>query len=146
METGSIANWNLKAGDPYAPGDFFCSVETDKATVDFEAQDEGYVAKILRDAGPDELAIEVRPCLQLRLTTKAMNPCSHRTITFLVTAARQHGTIQVVTGAGGARGGATVVSPFSKGSLLHQQVQAAAGLVGHSAQSNQLPVRLCACN
>ena len=57
METGSIANWNLKAGDPYAPGDFFCSVETDKATVDFEAQDEGYVAKILRDAGPDELPV-----------------------------------------------------------------------------------------
>lgn len=57
METGSIASWNLKAGDTFAAGDVFCSVETDKATVDFEAQDEGVVAKILVDAGPAELKV-----------------------------------------------------------------------------------------
>lgn len=55
MESGSIAAWNLSEGDAFAAGDVLCSVETDKATVDFEAQDEGIVAKILLPAGPDEI-------------------------------------------------------------------------------------------
>jgi len=55
MESGSIASWNLKEGDSFAAGDVFCSVETDKATVDFEAQDDGVLAKILVEAGPDEI-------------------------------------------------------------------------------------------
>jgi pyruvate dehydrogenase E2 component (dihydrolipoamide acetyltransferase) len=53
MESGSIGAWHKQPGDAFAPGDLFCSVETDKATVDFEAQDEGYVAKLLVDAGTD---------------------------------------------------------------------------------------------
>jgi len=55
MESGTIAAWNLKEGDSFIAGDVFCSVETDKATVDFEAQDDGVIAKILVDAGPDEI-------------------------------------------------------------------------------------------
>jgi len=55
METGAIANWNLKEGDSFGAGDVICSVETDKATVDFEAQDDGVVAKILEEAGPSEI-------------------------------------------------------------------------------------------
>lgn len=55
MESGSIAGWNLKEGDAFAAGDVMCSVETDKATVDFEAQDDGVIAKILVQAGPDEI-------------------------------------------------------------------------------------------
>lgn len=47
MESGTIASWNLKEGDSFGPGDVFCAVETDKATMDFEAQDEGVLAKIL---------------------------------------------------------------------------------------------------
>lgn len=57
MDSGSIANWNLKEGDHFIPGDVFCSVETDKATVDFEAQDEGFLAKILAQAGSGELKV-----------------------------------------------------------------------------------------
>ena len=55
MESGSIASWNLKEGDTFSAGDVMCSVETDKATVDFEAQDDGVIAKILVQAGPDEI-------------------------------------------------------------------------------------------
>jgi pyruvate dehydrogenase E2 component (dihydrolipoamide acetyltransferase) len=55
MESGSIAAWNLKEGESFIAGDIFCSVETDKATVDFEAQDDGVLAKILAQAGPDEI-------------------------------------------------------------------------------------------
>jgi len=57
METGTIASWNMDEGDSFGPGDVICSVETDKATVDFEAQDDGVVAKILVQAGADELEV-----------------------------------------------------------------------------------------
>lgn len=55
MEAGTIASWNLEEGQPFAAGDILCEVETDKATVSFEAQDEGVVAKLLADAGPNEI-------------------------------------------------------------------------------------------
>lgn len=55
MESGQISRWNKGAGDKFSPGDVFCEIQTDKATVDFEAQDEGIVAKILAEAGPSEV-------------------------------------------------------------------------------------------
>lgn len=55
MEFGSIAKWNLKEGDSFSAGDVFCEVETDKATVDFESQDEGTIARILAEAGPGDI-------------------------------------------------------------------------------------------
>lgn len=51
METGSIAKWNLNVGDRFEPGSSLCDVETDKATVSFDAQEEGYIAKILITSG-----------------------------------------------------------------------------------------------
>lgn len=47
MEKGNIGAWVAKVGDKVGPGDVLCGIETDKATVDFELQDEGYIAKIL---------------------------------------------------------------------------------------------------
>lgn len=58
METGTIAAWNFAPGDSFSAGDVICSVETDKATVDFEAQDDGIIAKILRE-GPAAVDIKV---------------------------------------------------------------------------------------
>jgi pyruvate/2-oxoglutarate dehydrogenase complex dihydrolipoamide acyltransferase (E2) component len=58
METGTIAAWALKPGDTFGAGDVLCSIETDKATMDFEAQDDGILAKILKE-GPT--AVDV-PC------------------------------------------------------------------------------------
>jgi hypothetical protein len=58
MEVGTITKWELKEGDSFGAGSVICSVETDKATMDFEAQDDGILAKILR-AGPDAVDI---PC------------------------------------------------------------------------------------
>ncbi len=51
METGSISKWLLKEGDSFAPGQAICEVETDKATVTYEATDEGCIAKILVSTG-----------------------------------------------------------------------------------------------
>jgi pyruvate/2-oxoglutarate dehydrogenase complex dihydrolipoamide acyltransferase (E2) component len=58
MRTGTIASWTLKEGDSFAAGDVLCSIETDKASVDFEAQDDGILAKILR-TGPSAQDIAV---------------------------------------------------------------------------------------
>ena len=58
METGTIASWTLKEGDSFSAGGVLCSIETDKASVDFEAQDDGVLAKILR-TGPTAQDIAV---------------------------------------------------------------------------------------
>lgn len=55
MEAGSIAKWNVEVGESFAAGDSLCEVETDKATVDFESQDDGTIAKILVEAGPGDI-------------------------------------------------------------------------------------------
>ena len=59
METGTIASWSKQEGDSFGPGEVLCSVETDKATVDFEAQDDGVLAKILVPAGSSEIGCNV---------------------------------------------------------------------------------------
>jgi len=51
MEAGSIAKWCIKEGDRFEAGVAICEVETDKATVTFDATEEGYLAKILVGSG-----------------------------------------------------------------------------------------------
>ncbi|EPX70920.1 pyruvate dehydrogenase X component [Schizosaccharomyces octosporus yFS286] len=51
MEEGNIAKWVLKEGDSFKAGDVILEVETDKATMDVEAQDDGILAKILVNSG-----------------------------------------------------------------------------------------------
>lgn len=58
MEVGTISKWLLQEGDSFGAGSVICSVETDKATMDFEAQDEGVLAKILKE-GPTAVDIPV---------------------------------------------------------------------------------------
>ena len=48
MEQGTIASWNVEEGAAFGAGDVICEIETDKATVDFEAQDDGVLAKYLQ--------------------------------------------------------------------------------------------------
>jgi pyruvate dehydrogenase E2 component (dihydrolipoamide acetyltransferase) len=57
MESGTISKWNVGTGDSFSAGDSLAVIETDKATIDFEAQDDGVVAKILVPAGSGELNV-----------------------------------------------------------------------------------------
>ena len=57
MEFGGIARWSKKVGDPIIAGDILVEVETDKATVDFEAQDDAFLAKILINEGTSDLPV-----------------------------------------------------------------------------------------
>ena len=51
MEEGVLAKWNIKVGDTVKAGDVIAEIETDKATMEVEAVDEGVVEKILVQAG-----------------------------------------------------------------------------------------------
>jgi len=57
MEAGNLASWHVKVGDEISEGQALAAVETDKAVVDFEATDAGYVAAILVDAGSQDVPV-----------------------------------------------------------------------------------------
>jgi pyruvate/2-oxoglutarate dehydrogenase complex dihydrolipoamide acyltransferase (E2) component len=47
MSEGTIVKWLKNEGDPVAPGDVLCDIQTDKAVMSFETEEEGVLAKIL---------------------------------------------------------------------------------------------------
>ncbi len=57
MEKGNIAKWLKKEGDSIKPGDILAQIETDKATVDFEMQEEGFIAKLLYPEGAKDVKL-----------------------------------------------------------------------------------------
>ncbi len=57
MEEGTLAKWLVKEGDTVAAGDLLAEIETDKATMEFEAVDEGTIAKILVPDGTDQVKV-----------------------------------------------------------------------------------------
>ncbi|GAP86934.1 putative dihydrolipoamide acetyltransferase component pyruvate dehydrogenase complex [Rosellinia necatrix] len=57
MTAGNIGAWQKKAGDTIAPGDVLVEIETDKAQMDFEFQEEGIIAKVLKDAGEKDVTV-----------------------------------------------------------------------------------------
>lgn len=50
MTEGTIVKWLKKEGDTVAPGDVLCEIQTDKAVMSFEIEEEGVLAKILVSA------------------------------------------------------------------------------------------------
>ncbi len=57
MEEGTLAKWLVKEGDTVASGDLLAEIETDKATMEFEAVDEGVVGKILVAEGTEGVKV-----------------------------------------------------------------------------------------
>ena len=57
MTEGTLAKWNVKEGDVIASGDVIAEIETDKATMEVEAVDEGTIAKILVAEGTENVAV-----------------------------------------------------------------------------------------
>ncbi len=57
MEEGTLAKWLKKEGDPVAPGDVIAEIETDKATMEVEAIDEGTIARILVPEGTENVKV-----------------------------------------------------------------------------------------
>ncbi|KAI6346062.1 hypothetical protein MCOR25_011001 [Pyricularia grisea] len=60
MTEGNIATWRVKEGDKFQAGDVLLEIETDKATMDVEAQEEGVVMKILQGDGAKAVKVGAR--------------------------------------------------------------------------------------
>src|SRR5690606_30574680 len=65
MEEGNLAKWLKKEGDSVAPGDVIAEIETDKATMEVEAVDEGTLGKILVDEGTQGVKVNTPIALLL---------------------------------------------------------------------------------
>ncbi|OMH81161.1 Dihydrolipoyllysine-residue acetyltransferase component of pyruvate dehydrogenase complex, mitochond [Zancudomyces culisetae] len=70
MEMGNIGAWSKKVGDKIEPGDVLVQIETDKAQMDFEYQDYGYLAKILVEEGSKDVPIEKEPQVEVEVETE----------------------------------------------------------------------------
>ena len=57
MEEGTLAKWLVKEGDTVSSGDIIAEIETDKATMEFEAVDEGVIGQILVSEGTENVAV-----------------------------------------------------------------------------------------
>ncbi|MBV7260259.1 pyruvate dehydrogenase complex E1 component subunit beta [Erythrobacter crassostreae] len=57
MEQGTLAKWLKQEGDTIEPGDIIAEIETDKATMEFEAIDEGVLTKIMIAEGTEDVAV-----------------------------------------------------------------------------------------
>ncbi|THH38323.1 pyruvate dehydrogenase complex dihydrolipoamide acetyltransferase [Aliishimia ponticola] len=57
MEEGTLAKWLVKEGDTVSSGDLIAEIETDKATMEFEAVDEGVIGKILIEEGSEGVKV-----------------------------------------------------------------------------------------
>src|SRR5215472_6658128 len=57
MEEGKLARWLVKEGDEVRSGDILAEIETDKATMEFEAVDEGRIGKLLVEEGAEGVKV-----------------------------------------------------------------------------------------
>ena len=65
MEEGTLAKWLVKEGDTVRAGDLLAEIETDKATMEFEAVDEGVIGKLLVPAGAEGVKVNTAIALLL---------------------------------------------------------------------------------
>src|SRR5690349_23069747 len=57
MEEGTLAKWLVKEGDTVKSGDILAEIETDKATMEFEAVDEGKIGRLLVPEGTEGVKV-----------------------------------------------------------------------------------------
>jgi len=67
MEEGKLAKWHVKEGDSVSSGDVIAEIETDKATMEVEAVDEGRIGKILVAEGSDPAGNDAGPAAGVRI-------------------------------------------------------------------------------
>ena len=75
MEEGTLSKWNIKEGDTVSAGDVIAEIETDKATMEVEAVDEGVVDAILVAAGTEGVKVNT-PIARLKGEGEAASPKS----------------------------------------------------------------------
>ena len=79
MTAGNIGVWQKKPGDTLAPGDVLVEIETDKAQMDFEFQEDGVLAKILKESGEKDVPVgNVRPMSSVRKNVLTISTANSR--------------------------------------------------------------------
>src|SRR6201985_2545938 len=73
MEEGKLSKWLVKEGDTVKSGDILAEIETDKATMEFEAVDEGKIGKILVAEGTEGVAVNTPIAVLLEEGESASN-------------------------------------------------------------------------
>nr|1FYC_A Chain A, DIHYDROLIPOAMIDE ACETYLTRANSFERASE (E2P) [Homo sapiens] len=63
MTMGTVQRWEKKVGEKLSEGDLLAEIETDKATIGFEVQEEGYLAKILVPEGTRDVPLGTPLCI-----------------------------------------------------------------------------------
>ena len=63
MELGTIVSWEKQEGDELGEGDLLAQIETDKATMEFDTPEEGFLAKIILPAGSKDVPIGKLLCI-----------------------------------------------------------------------------------
>src|SRR5574343_593109 len=76
MEKGNLAKWLKKEGDAVKSGDVLAEIETDKATMEVEAVDEGTVGKLLVPAGTEDVAVNTPIAVLLAGPKPAQDPAA----------------------------------------------------------------------
>ncbi|MCX7299274.1 MAG: pyruvate dehydrogenase complex E1 component subunit beta [Rhodobacterales bacterium] len=76
MEEGTLAKWLVKEGDTVKSGDILAEIETDKATMEFEAVDEGTISQILIPAGTEGVKVNTAIAVLLAEGEKAGAPAA----------------------------------------------------------------------
>ena len=74
MEEGNLVKWLVKEGDHVEPGDVLAEVETDKATMELEAADEGTVARLLVAEGTENIKVNAPVAILLEGRTRPHRP------------------------------------------------------------------------
>src|SRR5258708_15440388 len=77
MEKGNLAKWHKKEGDPVKTGDVIAEIETDKATMEVEAVDDGTLGKILVPEGTNDVAVNT-PIAMILGEGEDASPLTHR--------------------------------------------------------------------
>jgi pyruvate/2-oxoglutarate dehydrogenase complex dihydrolipoamide acyltransferase (E2) component len=57
MEMGNISKWHVDVGGKFSEGNVLVEIETDKATMDFVIEEDGVLAKILKDSGAKDIPV-----------------------------------------------------------------------------------------
>src|SRR5712672_3574851 len=73
MEEGALAKWHVKPGDQVKSGDVIAEIETDKATMEVEAVDEGVVSEILVPEGAEGVKVNT-PIARLSVDGEKASP------------------------------------------------------------------------
>ena len=77
MEEGTLAKWLVKEGDEVSSGDLLAEIETDKATMEFEAVDEGTIGKILVEEGSEGVKVNTAIAVLLARAKAPMTSAPH---------------------------------------------------------------------